>query len=161
MRHAHTIAPAPTVVMDWRRRRPRAAPLLARICAARLDRQLAAGVEPWRSPVYAARALQLTSGRSRRMLARSLERLVEQAEQPRTPYRSAVVQPSRPRVREARPVLLTLASRLRGNVPVDPRGVAALKDLLSDGTGPCYMHGHPDTLKLRLQAIDQLLDVQD
>jgi hypothetical protein len=46
-------------------------------------------------------------------------------------------------------------------VPVDPRGVAALKDLLSDGTGPCYMHGHPDTLKLRLQAIDQLLDVPD
>jgi hypothetical protein len=159
MRHAHTIAPARIAVMDWRRRR--AAPLLARLRAPWLDRQLAAGTEPWRSPVHAAPARQLTSERSRRILARSLERLVEEAEEPRTPYRNAVVQPYRPRVREARPVVLTLASRLRGNAPVDPRGIAELKDLLSDGAGPCYTHGHPDTLKLRLQAIDRRLDVQD
>ncbi|HEY2651674.1 MAG TPA: hypothetical protein VGI50_07125 [Solirubrobacteraceae bacterium] len=137
------------------------APVLAHLRAWRLDRQLAAGVESWRSPVHAARARQLTSNRTRRMLARSLERLVEQAEKPTSLHRAAVVQPSRAGVREARPLILTLASRLRGNAPVGARGMAALKDLLTDAAGPIYTHGHPETVKRRLQTIDQWLDVQD
>jgi hypothetical protein len=141
------------------------ASLLARLRAPWLDRKLAAGVEPWRSPVYAARARQLTGYRRRRMLARSLELLAESADEPPRPVLSrgggAVVQPYRAGVWEARPVILTLSSRLRGDAPVDPRGIAALKDLLSDGAGPCYTPGHPDTLKLRLQVIDRSLDVQD
>lgn len=99
------------------------------------------------------------------MLARSLEHLVEVADEPPRPViprgGGAVVQPHRAGVWEARPVILTLSSRLRGNAPLDPRGIAALKDLLSDGAGPCYTPGHPDTLKLRLQAIDYSLDVPD
>ena len=99
------------------------------------------------------------------MLARSLELLAESADEPPRPVLSrgggAVVAPYRAGVWEARPVILTLSSRLRGDAPVDPRGIAALKDLLSDGAGPCYTPAHPDTLKLRLQAIDRSLDVQD
>ncbi len=57
--------------------------------------------------------------------------------------------------------MLTLASRLRANAPVDPRGIAALKDLLTDGAGPVFTHGDPNTLKRRMQAIDEWLHVQD
>jgi hypothetical protein len=57
--------------------------------------------------------------------------------------------------------MLTLAARLRGAAPVNPNAVAALKDLLTDGLGPVYANGLPDTLKLRLQAIEKALDVHD
>jgi hypothetical protein len=50
---------------------------------------------------------------------------------------------------------------LRGNGPVAPRGIAALKNLLTDGAGPVYTHGDPETLRRRLAAIDRWLDVPD
>jgi hypothetical protein len=148
-------------VTRGRRSRHPLAPLLARLRGPWLNRQLAAGVEPWRSPVHAARARQLTADRTRRMLARGLERLVEQAEEPPSLSRAAVIHPWRPGVREARPLILTLASRLRSSAPVDPRGIAALKDLLTDGGGPVYTPGDPNTVKRHLEIIDQWLDVQD
>jgi hypothetical protein len=162
MKHTGALHHASQRVVTRRRRsRHPLAPLLARLRAPWLNRQLAAGVEPWRSPVHAARAKQLTGDRTRRMLARGLERLVEQAEEPPSLSRAAVIHPWRPGVREARPLMLTLASRLRRSAPVDPRGIAALKDLLTDGGGPVYTPGDPDTLKRQLEAIDQWLDVPD
>jgi hypothetical protein len=152
---------SPVFVTRRRRSRHRLAPLLAHLRGPWLNRQLAAGVEPWRSPVHAARARQLTADRTRRMLARGLEQLVEQAEEPPSLSRAAVIHPWRPGVREARPLMLTLASRLRGSAPVDARGVAALKDLLTDGGGPVYSPGDPNTVKRQLEVIDQWLDVQD
>jgi hypothetical protein len=155
------------IAFDWphteastvRTKRP-LAPFLARLRGAQLDRRLAEGIEPWRTPVYAARCRQLTTERSRRALARSLERLIEQSdEQPRL-SRSTIVRPSRARVHEARPLLLTTASRMRSDVPVHPRAVAAIRILLSDGAGPVYTHGDPETLKLRLQAIAAWMDGQ-
>jgi hypothetical protein len=134
---------------------------MARLRAPWLDGQLATGTEPWRSPVHAARALQLTSARSRRSVARSLEKLVERADEPSAPYRSAVVPPCRRQVREARPLLLLLAARLRGNDPVDPRGVAALKSLICDGAGPVYAGGRPDALRARLESITPALEALD
>jgi hypothetical protein len=50
--------------------------LLARVLAARFDRQLAAGARPETQPVLAARAMQLTSARFRAELAASLHGLV-------------------------------------------------------------------------------------
>src|SRR5690242_14565772 len=50
--------------------------LLARILAASLDRQLAAGARPEASAVLAARAMVLTSARYRRALAASLRRML-------------------------------------------------------------------------------------
>jgi hypothetical protein len=162
MRHTGALHHGSPVFGTPRRRsRHPLAPLLARLRGPWLNRQLAAGVEPWRSPVHAARARQLTGDRTRRMLARGLERLVEQAEEPPSFSRTAVIQPWRPGVREARPLMLTLASRLRGSAPVDPRGIAALKDLLTDGAGPVYTPSDPNTLKRQLELIDQWLDVQD
>lgn len=162
MKHAHGVTPAaPLVAFTHRGGRHRTAPLRARLRALSLDRQLASGVEPWRSPVHAARARQLTGERTRRMLARSLEQLIERAEDPPRVHRGAAIQPSRARVAEARPLMLTLASRLRGIGPVAPRGIAALKNLLTDGAGPVYTHGDPETLRRRLAAIDRWLDVPD
>jgi hypothetical protein len=164
MRPAQALIPAEFPVVNGRFRQPPLVSLLARLRGHWIDHELAAGAEPWRSPVYAARARQLTSDRRRRVLARSLERLIELAEEPPRVIGGrggrAVVEPYRPGVREARPVMLTLSWRLRGNAPLDPRGVAALKDLLSDGAGPCYTPAHPDTLKRLLQVIGQSLDVQ-
>ena len=144
-------------------RRPRhpIAWLCARVCAPSLDSQLAAGSVPWRSRVHAARALQLTSDRHRRAIARSLERLVEAAEQPGGPLKGSVVAPCREQVRAALPLILTIASRLRDPAPVDARAIARLRALLSDGTGPCYSRADPDALSVALETIAQWLDVQD
>jgi hypothetical protein len=162
MRYGDAIAHlSPRRAVGRRRGADRLAPLLAHVRAARLDRQLATGTESWHTPVHAARSRQLTSERTRRALARSLERLVEQAEEPPRLGRAAIVFPSRARVREARPVMLTLAARLRGSAPVAPRAMAALRDLLCDGAGPVYTRGDPNALKRRLHAIETWLDVQD
>lgn len=126
--------------------------LLARLSAPWLDRNLAAGVEPSRSAVYAARARQLTGARSRHIIAVALERLIADGEKPK-PSRSAVVQPSLVGLRDARPVMRGLASRLHSGASVDARTVLALKRLLVDGTGPCYVDEHPDTLRMQLEAI--------
>jgi hypothetical protein len=106
---------------------------LARLRAPWLDRQLAAGSVPWRSPAHAARTLQLTGDRSRGALARWLERLVEHAERPPARFIiSAVIPPCREQVHAALPVILATASRrLRSGAPVDARGVARLRALLS------------------------------
>ena len=161
MNNTNTLTPAPLAPMSSRHPHPRVEWLLARLRAPWLDRQFAAGGESWRAPVHAARARQLTSDRTRRLLARSLERLIEQAEEPPKRYHTAVIQPSRPRVREARPLMLTLASRLRSNAPVAPRGITTLNELLTDGAGPVYIPGDPETLKRRLQAIEGWLDVRE
>lgn len=134
--------------------------LLAHVRARRLDRQLAAGSVPWRSPVHAARALQLTSERYRRGLARSLERLVEHAERPGGQFRGSVVQPCREQVTEALPLMLTIAARLRSGAPVDARGIARLCALLSDGAGPCYARSDPGALSGALETVSEWLDVQ-
>lgn len=52
--------------------------MLARCAAARLDRE-PAGTSPETSISLAARAVQLTSGKSRRVLATSLQRILAAA----------------------------------------------------------------------------------
>jgi hypothetical protein len=161
MSHVHVLTPTPWPNIGSAGRHPRAARLLAHLRAPWLDRQLAAGVASWHSPTHAARALQLTSARNRTALARSLERLVEQAEEPPRFARGAVIVPCRPQVREARPIILTMAFRLRSRSPVAAHGMARLKLLLSDGVGPCYAPSRPDALVIELQTVSQWLDVQD
>jgi hypothetical protein len=132
----------------------------ARLRAHALDRRLADGIEATCSPVYAARSWRLTREKPRQALARSLERLVEEAEEPARLAFSTVVRPSRVRVQNARPELLMLAAALRSDEPLPPRGIAALRVLLSDGGGPLYRNGDPETLKKQLQTIAAWLDVQ-
>jgi hypothetical protein len=136
-----------------------AARLRARLHAPSLDRELASGIAPWRSPLHAARALALTGERNRRGLARSLERLIEHAQRPRGQYRGAVVEPCREQVIDALPMLLGIAGRLRSADPIDARGIARLRILLSDGNGPCYVRIRRNALTDALQEISQWLAV--
>jgi hypothetical protein len=88
----------------WRLRRKRdpLAAALGRLLAWRLDRQLAAGAAQWRSRAHAARALQLTSARRRRVLATGLSRTLDEAlAPPISPKLGAVVAPCRTQVRDA------------------------------------------------------------
>ncbi len=55
------------------------------------------------------------------------------------------------RVKEARPELERLARRLADPDPVDARGVALTKALLSDGAGPLYWARSPESLSARLR----------
>ncbi len=145
-----------------RRRYCPAAWLLAHLRALWIDRQLAEGVDPWRSPSHAARALQLTSSRRRRALASGLERLVEDAGQPHGHYRhSAVIQPCREQVREALPLIFEIAARLRDGEPVGVRGVAGVWLVITDGAGPCYRRIHREALNDALEAVSCWLDTPD
>jgi hypothetical protein len=143
-----------------RQRRHRFARLAARVRSPRLDPQLAAGIPAWQSPSHAARALQLTSERHRRALARSLERLLEDTERTPTPFRGAVILPCREQVRDALPLILALAARLRDPAPVEVRGIAQLHTLLSDGAGPCYRRIRPGALTVALQAVSGHIETQ-
>jgi hypothetical protein len=132
MSHTNAVTPSfAGVAGDSSRRRRPFLSVAALLRGNGLDRQLGSGVEPWRTPLLAARARQLTSDRKRRLLARGLEQLVEQAEEPARVGLTAAITPSRPSVREARPLLLMLAARLRAGDPVDPRAVAAVNKLLT------------------------------
>jgi hypothetical protein len=88
----------------------------------------------------ALRASQLVDMVTRRRLARSIRRLVKDAEHPAALLCSAV-----PLCRTAvwpwREGLLGLAERLEHPGPINPCGVARVLELLTDGTGPLYNPG--------------------
>jgi hypothetical protein len=143
MRGPHVLVPPRTAGSPRRHKRGCEDRVVARVLAPRLDRELAGGIAPWSSSAHAARAVQLTSARARRALARSIERLIEDVEKPRSRFVSAVISPCAAQVRHATPLILTLASRLRSAEPVNARGIAQLSRLLSDGGGPYYMPPAP------------------
>ena len=134
---------------------PRALTALhAHVRGGAIDRELARGVPSWRSPVHAARSLQVTSVRSRAALAHSLEDLVKRAGLPRSHlFGSAVVEPCRVQVWHALPQIRELTTRLRGREPIASRGAATLLELLRDGTGPCYNYTHDGALSAVLDRV--------
>ena len=153
---------------NWRRpHRPRKPSvedrLIARMLAPWLDRELAERRGRGLSEAHAARAGQLASERTRRSVARTLDRLIERAENPPRASRTipslfAGVPPCRDQVREATPLIVSIAARLRSREPLDPRGVARLKTLLADRSGPCYTSSRPDALAAALRETAELLD---
>jgi len=162
MRAAQAIRSA-THAPRERRSRPRTLTALhARLRAGSIDRELARGVPSWRSPVYAARSLQVTSVRSRAALAHSLEDLVKRAGLPRShSFGSAVIAPCREQVWHALPQIRELTARLRSREPIASRGAAGLLELLRDGTGPCYNYTHRDALSTVLNRVAAWLDTEE
>jgi hypothetical protein len=131
--------------------------VLARARAARLDRELAAGMSPEASATLAARALRLTSPGFRRDLATSLQRILAAAgdppalpRSPATAARPPRIPPRPERVRQSAPLLAALASRLAAPGPVPAQGVATLSQLLADGTGPLYHQASRNDLRALL-----------
>jgi hypothetical protein len=105
-----------------------------------LDARLAQGNLPSASPELGYRAEQLHSPGCRRAFASGLERIVDAAEEPPSPFTSAV--PVRRReILEARPKLTGLAQLLESGESVQVRGLALLEPFLTSGDSPLF---HPD-----------------
>ena len=98
--------------------------------------------------------------RRRRRLADDLERLVTAAKEAPAPLSSAIpVQ--RAQVRATRTPILELASRIRGDDPVQPAGLILARRLLTDGNGPAFAPSPPGALAdAAEQAIRALDDVR-
>jgi hypothetical protein len=144
------------------RRPSRLASLRARLCHESLDRELAHGIAPWRSPAHAARALQLTSRRRRETYAVGLERVLAETE--RTGGRSSnrfsgVVIPDPAAVILSAPTIWEIVGALRAPAPVSAEGMARLRALLCDGTGPLYCAGNAEQLRQALEHVSRWLPV--
>ena len=124
--------------------------LSARIRAAALDRALAAGTSPESGVTLAVHAQHLHNGAQRSLLARSLRRVGDSSQAPSAQHLHAPV--DRQAVRRARPELEALAARLASSEPLDVRGVARVRTLLADGTGPLYREREPGRLRRELVA---------
>jgi hypothetical protein len=133
--------------------------LRAHLCARRLDRALAAGIPPDSRADLSVRAHGLIGSRERLALARALRRLIADAEPTARPLRFSVPI-CRRKVRRSRQALVDLVDRLLGDEPVDARGLAQIRLLLSDGAGPLYMHPHADDLEPALAGAVAALDVR-
>src|SRR5262245_8113061 len=123
---------------------PRRHPLLALSVLLRrrsLDADLAAGIDPDSSPALALRAAQLTAASERRSLARSLEGLLSSAARPHGAITSAIPV-RRDAVLDAKPEILGLAGELAADAPVNPRGVAMVRCMLTNGDSPFYSGEH-------------------
>ena len=116
----------------------------ARVRAAALDRELARGVPQDASSALAFRARLLTRPSVARELGDQLRRIVRQAHEPTAP--SARVRPSRERVVAVEDDLRFLASRLQSPLPARAPGIARVRLLLRDGSGPLYYRDSPEDL---------------
>ncbi|MFL5866797.1 MAG: hypothetical protein ACJ766_06830 [Thermoleophilaceae bacterium] len=110
-----------------------------------MDRELAEGWAPESCRALARRARALTRPDVREQLARSLRRLERDASRPAAP-RICRAPVERDEIEDASYELRLLASRLTAPSQVAPRGVAQVRLLLSDGTGPLYQRRRPGEL---------------
>src|SRR6476469_8478454 len=124
--------------------------LTARLRAARFDRALAVGVPAVAGSALAAHAARLSSGAERHAVARTLRRAVRDATDTRT-SRSGRVPMHRANIAAAQALIDEVTRRLHAPDPVSTRGLARLRQLLSNGTSPLYRHGRGD-LAGRLSA---------
>jgi hypothetical protein len=124
--------------------------LEARLVPGRLDRALATGAAPASSPALALRAERLVSPATRRDLARTLERVVGGASEPRT--LGSRLAPRQERLAGARDDLGRLARRLQASDRAAAQGVARARQLLSDGGGPLFWRGSREDLRTRVRA---------
>jgi hypothetical protein len=128
----------------------------ARVRATALDRQLAAGATPEASVALALHAARVYGQTQRRLLARSLTRIAEASE----PASARVGVPvDRVAVERARDELEAVADRLNADGPVSVRGVALIRLLLADGSGPLYRTAPPELLRRELCSTLEALDL--
>jgi hypothetical protein len=139
------------------RRRRLGDQVLARVLAARMDRDLAAGTAPESGLLLADRAQDLVAAGTREALARDWEHVLAVAAGP-VPRTPVPVLLCRDRIRQAEAEVRAMAACLRAPAPVAARGVAAASVLLTDGAGPLYDKHHPTTLRDAARAVTAQLD---
>jgi hypothetical protein len=123
----------------------------ARLRAARFDRGLAVGVPAPAGSALAVHAAWLSSVAQRQAVARALRRAVRDVTDDPRATRSGRVPMHRANIASAEALIDEVTRRLHAPDPVSTRGMARLRQLLSDGAGPLYRHGRGD-LAGRLSA---------
>jgi hypothetical protein len=131
--------------------------LSARFRAAALDAALVAGTSPESTVLLALHAEQLLAPAQRRLLARSLRRIVAVSEAPLGGRRAVPL--NRDAVLRNREEFESLAQRLSSAEPLDVRGVAKVRTLLSDGSGPLYRAEEADRLQRELVAATSAIEL--
>jgi hypothetical protein len=128
-----TTAPRPSLV----------ARVTARLRAYQLDRQLAVGVPAPAGSALAVHQARLTSVAEREAIARALRLAVGDARARATPRSSRIpVDPSN--IAAAEDLIDAITLRLHSPRPVSARGMARLRVVMSDGSGPLYRYGRGD-----------------
>jgi hypothetical protein len=116
--------------------------VIARLRADKFDQQLAVGVQARAGSALAAHQARLTSTAEREAIARSLRRAVRDA-QTGAVFSSRI--PVHPRnIAAASELIDRITLRLHSPRPVGVRGMARLRRVLSDGSGPFYWYGEGD-----------------
>ncbi len=124
--------------------------LMARLHAGKFDRMLAVGVPAPAGSALAVHAARLTSVEEREAIAHTLRRAAQDAADHHAPLSSRVPL-NVPNIGVAKDRIDQIALRLHSPRPVTARGVARLRLVLSDGSGPMYHYGSGD-LEGRLGA---------
>jgi hypothetical protein len=116
--------------------------VIARLRADKFDHLLAVGVPAPAGSALAAHRERLTSTAEREAIAQSLQRAVRDA------HTGAVFSSRIPlnarNIVAAEPLIDTVTLRLHSQRPVNARGMARLRRVLSDGCGPFYWYGKGD-----------------
>lgn len=143
-----------SIAIETSRREPIPRPsmtarLAARLRASRLDRLIAVGVPAPAGSAQAAHEARLVSTAEREAIARSLRTAIADV-------RGGLLLSTRvplhvPNIAAAEDMIDTVTLRLHSPRPVSARGMARLRQILSDGTGPMYRYGRGD-LRGRLGA---------
>jgi hypothetical protein len=130
--------------------------LHARLLPGALDRELARGADPRRSPALSARATRLVSPRMRAVVATGFERITEAATEPPTTF-SASAPLRREAIRDATPELRLLAALVREADGVAPCGMARAWILLTEGSGPLHADTGHDCIRRAVRAAAEAL----
>ena len=131
--------------------------LVARLRAHTLDARLAAGVPPERSAALSLRAARLIQPAVGIALGRRIDIVIDQAEG-HVPARARVAARRRA-VFEAGAELAALSRRLAAPEPRAARGVAQVRLLLTDGTGPLYSPRAGEELRAAIRRARAALEV--
>jgi hypothetical protein len=128
-----TSAPRPSLV----------ARVTARLRAFRLDRQLAVGVPAPTGSALAVHEARLTSVKEREAIAHTLMRAVHEARSGGNPV-GRRIPVHRNNILSAVDLIDAITLRLHSPRPVNARGMARLRVVMSDGCGPLYENGRGD-----------------
>lgn len=148
----------PDDAMDVRRVRLRDR-LLARVLADRLDESLIAGRAPDSGVLLALRAQALEHSGRREEYAIDLHEIALTAVGQRPTGRSGWPMHWEC-IAGARAELEALSERLLAPGPVSPRGMALVRMLLTDGSGPLYFADTPEQVARAAMAAMAALDAQ-
>jgi hypothetical protein len=126
-----------------------------------LTRELSEGVDPASSPERSVRAVQLTSRRTRRQLARTLRRAIGEAHRPPM-TRSRIVIIRRAAVLDAEDALNVMVDRLGSPEPVRAEGMAIAERILTDAEwSPLYNPAEPGALRRLVRVATAAMGTRD